>query len=218
MLEILIFICACIIIINIESIIEQISDSTSGMMSKGQSMTMLYRCHYYTLHLIVLSLHNLIRDTWYCIHDLLKKYPSRVSWWSSCKVCVGEVTVLERSTMTLLISIILPGSWHTGYHSWPSQQSWWITWVPDGKEQLPRSEQRWWIRVVKTDSYLGSKDGEDEPAWVEGVEHISDNAEVGGSWNVWLKADITEVVLRSDVYGDIFTKTIVLTLLAYAQL
>jgi len=60
---------------------------------------------------------------------------------------------------------------------------------------------------------LGSKDGEDELSRVEGVENIGDNAEVGDSWYIGLKADITELLLRSDVYGDIFTKAIVLTLI-----
>ena len=60
---------------------------------------------------------------------------------------------------------------------------------------------------------LGSKDGEDELSRVEGVENIGDNAEVGGCWDIGLKADITELLLRSDVYGDIFTKAIVLTLI-----
>ena len=60
---------------------------------------------------------------------------------------------------------------------------------------------------------LGSKDGENELSRVEGVENICDNAEVGCSWNIGLKADITELLLRSDVYCDIFTKTIVLILI-----
>ena len=63
-------------------------------------------------------------------------------------------------------------------------------------------------------AYLCSKYGEDELTRVEGVENISDNVEVGGGWNVWLKADIAELLLWSDVDGDILAKTIVITILA----
>ena len=62
-------------------------------------------------------------------------------------------------------------------------------------------------------AYLCSKDGEDELAWIECVENISDNVQVAGGWNIGLKADIAELGLWSDVDSDILTESIVLTFL-----
>ena len=62
-------------------------------------------------------------------------------------------------------------------------------------------------------AYLCSKDGEDELAWIECVENISDNVQVAGGWNIGLKADITELRLWRDVDGDILAKTIVFAFL-----
>ena len=62
-------------------------------------------------------------------------------------------------------------------------------------------------------TYLCSKDGEDELAWIEGVENISDNVQVAGGWNIGIKADIAELQLWSDMDSDILTAAIVLTFL-----
>ena len=72
-----------------------------------------------------------------------------------------------------------------------------------------------WYRVWPGSCYLGSKYGQDKLPGVEGVENICNNVQVGGGRNIGLKADIAVLWLRSDVDGDIFTKTIVFTFLQY---
>ena len=60
---------------------------------------------------------------------------------------------------------------------------------------------------------LGSEDGEDELAGVEGVEDVGDDAEVGRCGDVGLEADVAELGLGRDVDGDVLPQTIVLLLL-----